>query len=154
MSMKVFTCGLLLAGLAFGQSRLADIGSVYVDQLGDAPGAAGLREQLLDSLFNVAHLQATEKRDQSDGALVGRGSVTQAQRMLYLNRGIYQGSGAVGGTVYDVGLALRLVNRAGTVLWAYDPAKRCGKDDGVVACAVKQLAKAIEEDTRARRRGR
>lgn len=152
--MKVFIWGLLVAGLACGQNRLADIGSVYVDQLGDAPGAAGLREQLIDALFNIAHLQAVENRDQADGALVGRGSVTQGQRAVYMNRGLYRGGGAVGGTVYDVGLAVRLVNRSGAVLWAYDPAKRCGKDDAVVTCAVKQLAKAIEQDAKGRRRER
>ena len=143
--------------------RLRATVEIFVDELGGDQSAAILRERVIGALVNRTTLRVLNSRDKAQAILVGAGGVYQGERYSG-SASVYSGTaGASGGTVFLSQLGLRLVDRSGNILWAFDPSKcrgnltqrfatwaqgggLLGAIPDVAACAAQQLTKAIERD--------
>jgi hypothetical protein len=110
-----------------------------VRPLGDSDGAALLREKLIAKLTTTDRFQVVDSPDRADAEIVGRGEMTKGERAA-----VFRGM-AVGRTVYDTVLVVRLMDKQKNVLWAYDSAED-SKDEG----AVKSLLKAIDKESKSK----
>jgi hypothetical protein len=131
--------------------RLGATVEIFVDDLGSDQSAAILRERVIGALVNRTTLRVLNSRDKAQTILAGAGRTVQGER--FSAGGTVSSASASGGTVFLSQLGLRLLDRNGNILWAFDPSK-CGnwieRWQGMIqdaaACAVLQLAKAIERD--------
>jgi len=139
--------------------RLGATFEVFVAELGGDQGAAILRERVIGALVNRTNLRVVSSKEKAQTILAGAGGVYQGEQFsaganTYSGAGGTMGSaGASGRTVFLTQVGLRLLDRNGNILWAFDPSKcqdtlarlqRRVPDE--VECAVLQLGKAIERD--------
>ena len=59
----------------FCQSHLRDIANVFVDSLGDRPGASELRENIVAELEKSHRFHVVENQSQAQAVLAGTGEV-------------------------------------------------------------------------------
>jgi hypothetical protein len=130
----ILTIALALSCMAQSPgTRLRDIHTVYVTNLGDSEGANLIREKLINELIKSKRLQVTEAPDQADAVLSG---AAVEEQVLVRGR-------------YDASLVLRLTTSQKMVLWTDDEKPSHfsrSMSSSVAKRAIGSLLKAIKKD--------
>jgi hypothetical protein len=150
--------------------ELTKIRRVFVDRLGGGETAAQMRDMIVSSLQNARLFVITENEDKADAVLRGSGedlvytethdsssslnarasigtSRTTRERGGYFSAGA--GDGEANRSVerrHEAAASVRLVNRAGDVIWSSTQESTGAKFRGASADVADKITKALVED--------
>ena len=153
-SRALATLVLVVAALRFaGEVRsLADVRTIYVEQLGNKENADLIREKLINRLVETPEFSVIEKREKADAILKGMGFTEKHDYVA-----VAAGVGAAAGVRFDATVVLRLVSQEGVVLWTGEakPGSSWGPTRSVTSSVadkiIKQLRKAAKKSKKTRR---
>ena len=118
MKFSVPAVVLLSAAVLFAQApaNLNDIKSVYVDSLGDRPGASDLREKIISELEKSHRFRVVNNEAEADGVLSGKGEVWVKG---YFSLNPRERSVSDAQATYAGYLSIELRDKKGETLWSY-----------------------------------
>lgn|ERR1017187_4393896 len=132
---------LLMLHVAQGQTALRDIRRIYIGEI--AGNAEELAHERLNALLTNSggRFVVTEEKGTADAVLTGAAVEKSGASFgaIPLNGSI----AASGGTYTHVDLVLRLVDKTGETIWAYDGTKTC--KGSATKCAITELLKAAKK---------
>lgn len=149
--------------------RLADVRTIFVGSLGDAPGADLLRYKIQNRLIKAKSLALSTTPDQAEAILTGIGEVRNAEA---IQNGV--GEVRITSSSEEAQAQVRLIAKNERILWVAESPAKCFNSAEVIAAfgdgltgrapkaprkctsaevadfLVKHLSKAVEKDRRAK----
>jgi len=117
--LSVVLCVLISASGGAGQNAIAlqDVKKIYVDSLGDEPGASAIRSGIVDRLAKSGRFDLVESADLADAVLSGEGHLTKTTEPPPLIRTKNRRGPR---TNYQAVATVQLKGKDRQVLWSHD----------------------------------